>query len=49
MQTENIEIPKIKFNHNGDLIIIESQTSSKNDFDFFKGIWNLENKKLKSK
>jgi hypothetical protein len=49
MATENIEIPKVNFDSNGELIITASSTSSKNDFDFFVGKWNLNNKKLKSK
>lgn len=47
--TNNIEIPKINFDKNGELIITASPTSSKTDFDFFEGKWDLKNKKLKSK
>lgn len=36
MATKNFEIPKINFDENGELIIIASPTSSKNDFDFLK-------------
>jgi hypothetical protein len=32
---------------NGQLVITASQTSSKADFDFFDGEWNIRNKKLK--
>ena len=50
MLTNNLlEIPKINFAANGDLLITPSITSSKNDFDFFEGKWQLENKKLKSR
>ena len=49
MKNENIEIPKLKFDSNGEIIIIPSESSSKNDFDFYEGKWNLKNKKLKSK
>ncbi|WP_281632434.1 hypothetical protein [Flavobacterium luteolum] len=49
MQTENLEIPKINFDANGELIITASPTSSKNDFDFFEGKWKLHNKKLNSR
>jgi hypothetical protein len=46
---DSIEIPKINFDKNGELIITASPTSSKTDFDFFEGKWDLKNKKLKSK
>lgn len=46
---DSLEIPEIKFDTNGNLIIIPSATSSKSDFDFFEGKWALHNKKLKSK
>ncbi|QLC64874.1 hypothetical protein LPB248_00850 [Flavobacterium sp. LPB0248] len=49
MQTENLEIPKINFDANGELIIMASPTSSKHDFDFFEGKWKLHNKKLNSR
>ncbi|MEN2489361.1 hypothetical protein AAYQ05_16290 [Flavobacterium sp. B11] len=49
MQTENLEIPKINFDANGELIITASPTSSKHDFDFFEGKWKLHNKKLNSR
>lgn len=49
MATTNndLSIPKLKFDTNGELIITASQTSSKHDFDFYEGKWNLKNKKLK--
>jgi hypothetical protein len=37
MGIENIEIPKVNFDSNGELIIRASPTSSKYDFDFLKG------------
>lgn len=49
MKNENIEIPKLNFDANGELIIIPSVSSSKNDFDFYEGKWNLKNKKLKTR
>jgi hypothetical protein len=47
--TENIDIPEINFDAQGELIITASPTSSKHDFDFFEGKWQLHNKKLKSR
>ena len=46
---DTLEIPKISFDTNGELIILASQTSSKHDFDFFEGKWKIHNKKLKSR
>ncbi|HOX82391.1 MAG TPA: hypothetical protein PLJ60_06595 [Chryseolinea sp.] len=46
---DKIELPKINFDENGELIITASPTSSHSDFDFFEGKWNLLNKKLKSR
>ncbi|MCK6541207.1 hypothetical protein L6Q79_00835 [bacterium] len=46
---EIIEIPKISFDDNGELVITASPTSSKNDFDFYQGKWKLKNKKLKTR
>ncbi|MCV9926109.1 hypothetical protein OIU83_00455 [Flavobacterium sp. LS1R49] len=43
----NLEIPKLIFNASGELIILPSLTSSKDDFDFFQGKSNIINKKLK--
>ena len=37
------------FTANGSLDIKPSPTSSKNDFDFLTGKWNIHNKKLKSR
>jgi hypothetical protein len=46
---EPLEIPVLSFDDKNNLIITASSTSSKNDFDFFEGKWNLRNKKLKSR
>ena len=46
---ETLDIPALNFDDKGNLIIAASPTSSKNDFDFFEGKWNLQNKKLKSR
>ena len=46
---ETLDIPALNFDDKGNLIIAASPTSSKNDFDFFVGKWNLQNKKLKSR
>jgi len=46
---EPLEVPKISFNNNGELVITASPTSSKNDFDFYQGKWKLKNKKLKTR
>jgi hypothetical protein len=48
-KNNDVEIPKLSFQDNGDLIINASPTSSKNDFNFFVGKWNLMNRKLKSR
>ena len=48
MKNENIEIPKLNFDVNGEIIIIPSINSSKHDFDFYEGKWDLK-KKLKTK
>ena len=42
-------MPTIEINSSGELEIKPSETSSKNDFDFFAGKWNVHNKKLKSR
>lgn len=44
-----LKIPIINFDSNGDLIIVASSNSSKNDFDFYAGKWRLRNKKLKTR
>ena len=45
----DIEIPKLNFNEEGELIITASPTSSNHDFDFYEGKWKLHNKKLKDR
>jgi len=45
----DIEIPKINFGKDGELIITASPTSSQHDFDFYEGKWKLRNKKLKAR
>jgi hypothetical protein len=47
--SEVLPVPKVSIDNNGDLAITASTTSSKNDFDFFVGKWQLRNKKLKSR
>jgi hypothetical protein len=49
MKTDSIEIPEINFNENGELLIVASETSSKDDFDFFQGKSVIRNKKLKQR
>jgi hypothetical protein len=46
---DEIRIPQVKFDDNGNLAIVASPTSSKHDFDFFEGKWNLHNRKLKTR
>ena len=46
---DQIAMPEITFDENGELMIIASPSSSHHDFDFFEGKWNLHNKKLKSR
>ena len=48
-KNEAFEIPKISFDSKGELVITATETSSKHDFDFFEGKWQLKNKKLKSR
>jgi hypothetical protein len=47
--TNTLVIPKLNFTAEGALDIQPSETSSKSDFDFFEGKWELKNKKLKSR
>ena len=49
MNSDSLEIPKIKFDENGALLIVASETSSKDDFDFFQGKSIIKNKKLKTR
>ncbi len=46
---EILEIPKLNFDTNGELIIKASATSSPRDFDFYEGKWKLQNRKLKTR
>lgn len=48
-KNENLEIPKVKFDAKGELIITPTATSSQHDFDFYEGKWNLRNRKLNSR
>ena len=47
--SDSLEIPKISFSKDGELLITASPTSSRHDFDFFEGKWKLRNKKLKTR
>lgn len=49
MHNSDIQIPKVEFDSNGNLIIQPSITSSKDDFNFYQGKWQLLNKKLKNR
>ena len=49
VDNKDIEIPKIAFAKDGELVIKSSPTSSKHDFDFYEGKWKLRNKKLKTR
>ena len=44
-----MELRKFEFDGKGELIIPASPTSSKHDFDFFFGKWQLTNRKLKQR
>ena len=46
---DKLEIPKVDFATDGELIITASPTSSKHDFDFYEGKWKLHNRKLKTR
>ncbi len=46
---DTLDIPEISFDSNGELEIVASSTSSKHDFDFYEGKWQLLNRKLKSR
>ena len=48
-KNQNLEIPKLTFDINGELIVNASPNSSKHDFDFYQGKWKLSNKKLKTR
>jgi hypothetical protein len=49
VSNDSLDIPKLNFDSNGELIITAAFSSSKHDFDFFEGKWKLHNKKLKSR
>lgn len=49
VNSEILPISKINIDANGELVITASPTSSKDDFDFFVGKWQLKNKKLKER
>jgi len=42
-------VPPLHFDSKGALLISPSATSSKHDFDYLVGDWNLKNRKLKSR
>jgi hypothetical protein len=44
-----LSLPLLNFKPDGELDIKPSTTSSKTDFDFFEGKWDLHNKKLKTR
>src|SRR5277367_6450553 len=43
---ETLLVPQLKFDTNGELVIVASTTSSKNDFDFLVGKWKMRHRKL---
>jgi len=47
LKNDLVFVPKLEFDSSGVLKIIPSKTSSKKDFDFFKGKWKLHNRVLK--
>ncbi len=47
--SDSLPVPKLDFDTSGQLKITASALSSKNDFDFFAGKWNLQNRVLKTK
>jgi hypothetical protein len=49
MENEVLRVPDLNINVKGELEIIPSGSSSKNDFDFFAGKWKLSNRLLKTK
>jgi hypothetical protein len=46
---DDLKIPKLVFDSNGELKITASSTSSPNDFDFFVGKWKIHNRRLKTR
>ncbi len=49
LHNENIAVPKVEFDTDGSLLIWPADTSSKDDFDFYVGKWQLLNRKLKKR
>jgi len=49
LENDKLPVPKLTFEANGQLQIFPSSSSSKTDFDFFVGKWNLQNRVLKKK
>jgi len=49
MLNETLPIPPVVFDAAGSLIITATPGSSKHDFDFFEGKWQLRNRKLESR
>lgn len=47
--TKDIELPRLNFDTNGELIITASPASSKSDFDFLLGHHTVHHKKLKDR
>jgi hypothetical protein len=48
-ENNTLALPKINFDTSGELLITASATSSKDDFDFLQGKWEIRNRKLKSR
>ncbi len=44
-----IKLPILSFDHNGDLQIKASATSTADDFDFYVGAWKIRHRQLKSR
>jgi hypothetical protein len=49
INTDTLRIPELKFDATGELEIVASPSSSKDDFDFFQGKSKIRNRKLKSR
>ena len=46
---DELQIPPVHFDAAGELLITAAATSSKYDFDFYEGKWQLRNRKLNAK